>query len=168
VYAAAVRLFIAEERNHARMLGLLLGAAGSGVIESHWSDAIFIRARRLMGLQMELMVLMVAEVVATALYRTLHEGTGDPLTAEVTGRLLADERRHVPFHCRRIRDGLAGLPGPARAAAIWLWRAAVAGAAIVIIGDHGRTLRRLGKGRIRFGLDVLAEATAAAADLGHR
>ncbi|MFI0356042.1 ferritin-like domain-containing protein [Actinomadura sp. 9N407] len=167
-YAAAVRLFIAEEQNHARMLGLLLKAAGAPTIEGHWSDAIFVRARRLMGLQLELMVLMIAEVIAIAYYRTLHEGTADPLTAEVAGRLLADEHRHVPFHCRRIGDGLAALPRPLRAAAIRLWRAAVAAGAVVIITDHGRALRRLGKTRIRFVRDVLAEAATAAARIRER
>ncbi|MBG6089057.1 ferritin-like domain-containing protein [Actinomadura viridis] len=160
-YAAAVRLFIAEEQNHARMLGLLLGAAGAPLLDRHWSDAVFVRARRAMGLRVELLTLMVAEVVALGYYGALHRGTRDPLTAEVAARLVADERRHVPFHCRRLRQGLARFPGPARRVVTGLWRAAVAGAAVVVAADHGRALRRLGTGRRRFVLDVLAEARAA-------
>lgn len=34
----------------------------------HWSDAIFVRLRRLLGLRTELMVLTVAEVVALSYY----------------------------------------------------------------------------------------------------
>ncbi|MFC5754317.1 ferritin-like domain-containing protein [Actinomadura rugatobispora] len=161
-YTAALRLFIAEEQNHARMLERLLAAAGAGTIGTHWSDAIFVWARRAMGLRLELMVLMVAEVIATGFYRALHEGTRDPLTKEVAGRLLADERRHVPFHCRRMRQGLAGVPGPVRAGVLLAWRAAVAGGALVIVADHGRTLRRLGRGRVRFVREVMAEAGTAA------
>ncbi|GAA2400265.1 ferritin-like domain-containing protein [Actinomadura vinacea] len=164
-YAAAVRLFIAEEQNHARMLGRLLDAAGAGTIGAHWSDAIFVRARRAMGLRVELMVLLVAEVIALGFYRALYEGAGDPLAAEVAGRLLADERRHVPFHCRRMRQGLERVPRPLRAAALLAWRAAVAGGALIIVADHGRALRRLGRGRARFVRDVLAEARAAAAEI---
>ncbi|XVQ14481.1 ferritin-like domain-containing protein [Spirillospora sp. CA-255316] len=164
-YAAALRLFVAEEQNHARMLERLLAAAGAGTIATHWSDAVFVRARRTMGLRLELMVLMVAEVVALGFYGALHEGTRDPLTAEVAGRLLADERRHVPFHCRRMRQGLAGVPGPVRAGVVLAWRAAVAGAALVIVADHGRALRRLGRGRAGFVREVMAEARAAAAEM---
>lgn len=39
VYAEAVRLFEAEEHNHARMLALLLAAGGAGTLPGHWSDA---------------------------------------------------------------------------------------------------------------------------------
>jgi hypothetical protein len=45
------------------------------------------------------------------------------------------------------------------------WWAAVAGAAVVIAADHGRTLRRLGRGRGRFVRDVMAGARAAAAEM---
>jgi hypothetical protein len=64
IYAKAVGLFIAEEQNHARLLKLLLEAGGTRTITSHWTDAIFVRLRRTLGLRLELMVLMIAEVVA--------------------------------------------------------------------------------------------------------
>ncbi|MEW2359599.1 ferritin-like domain-containing protein, partial [Spirillospora sp. NPDC029432] len=141
-YAAAVRLFVAEEQNHARMLGLLLEAAGAPTIGAHWSDSVFVLARRAMGLRLELLVLMVAEVVAVAYYQALYEGTADPLTAEVARRLVGDERRHIPFHCRRLREGIGG---PARTAMIAFWRVLVAGGALVVAAGHGRALRRLGR-----------------------
>ncbi|WP_258045252.1 hypothetical protein [Streptomyces sp. SM11] len=37
-YASAVRMFVAEERNHARLLALLLASGGTPVMASHWSD----------------------------------------------------------------------------------------------------------------------------------
>lgn len=63
-YARAVRMFVAEEQNHARMLALLLRSAGAKTLDSHWSDAVFVRLRRALGLRLELMVLLIAEVVA--------------------------------------------------------------------------------------------------------
>lgn len=150
-YAAAVRLFVAEERNHARMLGLLLHAAGAATIDGHWSDAVFIRLRRALGLRFELLVLLVAEVIALRYYRALRDGAEDPLTSEVAARILDDERRHVPFHCERLG---AVTPRPVFGA----WRVLLAGAALVVAVDHGPALRRLAVTRRRFVLDVLAES----------
>ncbi|MFI8344142.1 ferritin-like domain-containing protein [Streptomyces sp. NPDC085639] len=155
VYAEAVRLFVAEEQNHARMLALLLAAGGAGTLSGHWSDAAFVRLRRLLGLRVELLVLMVAEVVALRYYRAVRDGAPDPLTAEVAGRILADEERHVPFHCRRLREGFAGLPDPARRAVAGGWRALLAAATVVVAVDHGPALRHLGVGRRAFVADVI-------------
>ncbi|MEU7725918.1 ferritin-like domain-containing protein [Streptomyces sp. NPDC040724] len=150
VYSEAVRLFIAEEQNHARMLKLLLAAGGAGTLDGHWSDAAFVRVRRLLGLRVELLVLMIAEVVALGYYRALRDGDVDPLVSEVAGRILADEERHVPFHCLRLREGLAGLPRPARRAVTAGWRGLLGCAAALVALDHGPALRTLGVGRGAF------------------
>ncbi|MFG2485579.1 ferritin-like domain-containing protein [Streptomyces virginiae] len=150
VYSQAVRLFIAEEQNHARMLKLLLAAGGAQTLDGHWSDAAFVRVRRLLGLRVELLVLMIAEVVALGYYQALRDGASDPLTTEVAGRILADEERHVPFHCLRLREGLAGLPRPARRAVTAGWRGLLAGAAALVAVDHGPALRALGVDRGAF------------------
>ncbi|MFG2339413.1 ferritin-like domain-containing protein [Streptomyces yangpuensis] len=150
VYSEAVRLFIAEEQNHARMLKLLLEAGGAGTLDGHWSDAAFVRVRRLLGLRVELLVLMIAEVVALGYYRALRDGAADPLAREVAGRILADEERHVPFHCLRLQEGLAGLPRPVRGAVTAGWRGLLAGAAALVAVDHGPALRACGVGRRAF------------------
>jgi hypothetical protein len=155
-YLAAVRLFVAEEQGHARLLRLLLASAGASTIAGHWSDSVFVAIRRRLGLRLELMTLMLAEVVALRYYRALRDGTGDPLLAEVAGRILADEERHVPFHCQRLRAGFAGLPAVARTAVAAGWWLLLIGTVTVVAVDHGRGLRRLGLGRLRFALDVAA------------
>jgi hypothetical protein len=143
-YGTAVRLFVTEEQNHARLLAKLLAAAGAPTIASHWSDAVFVRLRRALGLRLELLVLLVAEVIALTYYRALRDGTGDPLTTDVAGRILADEERHVPFH--RDRLGRIGLG----------WRILLAGTAVVVAIDHGPALRRLGMTRRRFVVETVA------------
>ncbi|MGW7277892.1 ferritin-like domain-containing protein [Streptomyces sp. NPDC054844] len=157
-YARAVRLFVAEEQNHARLLARLLAAGGVPTLPSHWSDTVFVRSRRLLGLRLELLVLMIAEVVALRYYRALRDGTDDTLTSDVAGRILSDERRHVPFHCERLHASLAGLPRPARRPVMTLWRLLLLGAVLVVAADHGRALRRLGTGRRRFVADVMASS----------
>ncbi|WP_051580123.1 ferritin-like domain-containing protein [Pseudonocardia acaciae] len=156
-YAAAVRLFVAEEREHARMLGRLLAAAGTPTITAHWSDVVFVRLRRALGLRLELMVLMVAEVIALRYYRALRDGPEDALTTEVAGRILADEARHVSFHTVRLAAWLADLPRVARPVVAWSWWLLLLGAAVTVAVDHGPALRRLGVARRTFVSEVAAE-----------
>ncbi|MGI5166034.1 ferritin-like domain-containing protein [Spirillospora sp. CA-253888] len=151
-YGVAARLFVAEELNHARMLALLLEAAGAPTIDGHWSDAVFVRLRRALGLRTELAVLLIAEVVALVYYRVLRDGSGDALARDVAARVLDDERRHVPFHRDRI--------GRTPRALAWGWRLAVGAVALVVALDHGGALRALGISRRRFVAEVLAEARA--------
>jgi hypothetical protein len=70
---------------------------------------------------MELLVLMIAEVVALRYYRALRDGTDDSLTADVAGRILSDEQRHVPFHCERLHASLAELPHAMRRPVMARW-----------------------------------------------
>lgn len=154
-YAAAVKMFIAEEQNHARLLARLLGAAGAPLIDSHWSDTVFVRLRRALGLRLELMVLFVAEFVALGYYRACRDGSGDALTSEVAARILDDEERHVRFHSQRLRQEFASLPAAVRAAASWAWLALMAGTVLVVVWDHGAALRQFGVSRWQFAARTL-------------
>lgn len=164
-YLAAVKLFVAEEQNHARMLAELLGAAGVPTIGTHWSDTVFVRLRRALGLRLELMVLLIAEVIALRYYRALRDGTTDPVVTQVASRILADEERHVPFHCHRLRIGFRELGTPARTALFGAWRLLLLGVALTVAADHGPALHRLGVGRREFVADVLAAFESALARL---
>ena len=155
LYLAAVRLFVAEEQNHARLLRNLLAYAGEPTISGHWTDAVFVAVRRAMGLRLELMTLTVAEVVALRYYRALLEGTADAVVAEVAARILADEERHVPFQVDRLREGFGNTPLPARLACAAAWWALMVGATLVVAVDHGAALRRLRVSRRRFVADVI-------------
>ena len=76
-YLRAAELFVAEEQQHAALLLRLLGYLDGQPMRTHWSDAVFVRLRRLMGLRTELMVLTVAEVVALSYYGGLAEAGPD-------------------------------------------------------------------------------------------
>ncbi|HET6297452.1 MAG TPA: ferritin-like domain-containing protein [Kribbella sp.] len=154
-YAAAVRLFVAEEQNHARLLEQLLLNAGASTIDGHWSDKVFVSVRRALGLRLELMTLMVAEVVALRYYEALRDGTEDPVLTEVAARILADEERHVPFHVHRLRGGFAHVPRPARLAAAAGWWILMLGAVGVVAVDHGPALRHLGVRPLQFMADTV-------------
>ncbi|MBQ0979820.1 ferritin-like domain-containing protein [Micromonospora sp. M61] len=153
-YLAAVRLFVAEEQNHARLLKQLLLSTGGDVIDGHWTDRVFVAIRRALGLRLELMTLMVAEVVALRYYRSVRDGTADPLLTDVGARILTDEQRHVPFHTERLREAWDGRSRPVRAALAAGWWALLLGAVVVVAYGHGAALRLLGVGRLRFIADT--------------
>lgn len=157
-YAEAVRLFVAEEQNHARLLALLLSAGGMPTIAGHWSDRVFVRLRRLLGLRMELLTLMIAEVVALRYYRALRDGTDDPLTRDVAARILADEQRHVPFHCERLYVSLTELPRLLRRPVMTAWRLLLLAVSVVVASGHGAALCHLGVKRLRFVADVMGSS----------
>ncbi|WP_461012693.1 hypothetical protein [Streptosporangium sandarakinum] len=131
-----------------------LRGRGAPTIAGHWSDAVFVRLRRVLGLRLELMVLMVAEVIALRYYRAVRDGSGDRLASEVAGRILADERRHVPFHRDRLRESFRPLPAVVRAGVRPAWWTLMLGACAVVVWDHGSALRRFGVPRAVFAADV--------------
>jgi len=155
-YLAAVRLFVAEEQNHARLLRNVLACAGEGTIGGHWTDTVFVAVRRALGLRLELMTLMLAEVVALRYYRALRDGTDNRLLTTISGRILADEERHVPFHVDRLRAGFAHTPALGRRVGAAFWWLLMTGATLVVAADHGRALRTLGVTRRGFTAEVLA------------
>src|SRR6478672_4429129 len=87
----------------------------------HWSDAVFVRLRRLMGLRTELMVLTVAEVVALSYYGGLAADGPDPVVRAVAARIVADEHPHVRFQRDRLRAGFAESRIALRLLALAFW-----------------------------------------------
>jgi hypothetical protein len=163
---AATKLFVAEEQQHAALLLRLLGYLGGTPMSRHWSDAVFVRLRRLMGLRTELMVLTVAEVVALSYYGGLADRGADSVVRAVAARIVADEHPHVRFQQHRLREGFAGSGRVSRLAAFVFWWLTAIGATGVVAVDHGPLLDVIGYRRARFIRDVLTDfATVATAVL---
>ena len=140
-YAAAIALFVQEEQEHARLLARLLQGMDARLLRRHWSDTCFTLLRRLAGLRVELMVLMVAEMIAKRYYRALYEGTDDPVLKTAFAQILRDEFGHVAFHCDYLQRDFAALPAPARTIVQRLWRLVFRAACVVVIYDHRSVLR---------------------------
>lgn len=116
-YLCAAELFMAEEQQYAALLLRLLGYLGGKPMRGHWSDAVFVRLRRLMGLRTELMVLTVAEVVALSYHGGLAIAGPDVVVRAAAARIVADEHPHVRFQIDRLRTGFAA--AHARGCARW-------------------------------------------------
>jgi len=162
-YVRAIGYFVAEEQQHAALLLRLLGYLGGTTMSTHWSDAVFVRMRRLLGLRTELMVLSVAEVVALSYYGGLSTAGPDAVTRAVAARIVDDEQAHVRFQRDRLHAGFAGSSAPLRVLALGLWWLVAVGATVVVAFDHRGVLDAIGYPRIRFIRDVLADFTGLSA-----
>jgi hypothetical protein len=156
-YVRAIGLFVAEEQQHAALLLRLLGYLGGTPMSSHWSDAVFVRLRRVLGLRTELMVLSVAEVVALSYYGGLSAAGPDPVTRAVAARIVDDEQAHVRFQRDRLHTGFADSPAPLRLLALALWWVVAVGATAVVALDHRGVLDAIGYRPTRFVRDVLID-----------
>lgn len=97
-YAKAVKLFIAEENEHARLLSELVSYLRGTLRKKHWSNAVFRQVRTLLGLEFNLQVLLIAELIAEAYYSLLYQHVPDPIVRSVCGKIVRDEVGHIGFH----------------------------------------------------------------------
>jgi hypothetical protein len=145
-----LRLFVDEEREHARLLALLVHRFDGTLIERHWTSALFKLIRRALRFDWEIQVLLSAEIVGSAFYIGLAERSPDPVLHQACRIILRDEARHLEFHrsyfCARY----------ARRAA-WrrrLWSAQFSLVALAVGWaawfDHRACLRAYGIGRRDF------------------
>jgi hypothetical protein len=153
-YDRALRAFIAEEQEHARMLELVLAAIEQPTRDSHWTDRVFVLIRRLKSLRTEVLTLLVAELIAIRYYGALATMSGDPAIAAVCGRIRDDEIRHVDFHAETLPVHLRRFPKPVHLLVRGLWNALVTGASVMVALDHRRALRIGGVGTRQFVVDV--------------
>jgi hypothetical protein len=157
-YTRAIELFVAEEKQHARWLGILRERFGGERLESHWSDSAFVLLRHVGGLRREICVLLTAELIALTYYRVLPNAYEDPLLRATCERILLDERGHVAFHRATLGMEFAGMPAPARTAAVLAWRAFVTSTVRVVAWDHREVLALAGVSRGEFERDVRLRA----------
>lgn len=143
-YVAAINLFVAEEQEHARLLARVVRGLGGELLDHHWSDACFILLRHLSGLHLELMVLLVAEMIAKRYYRALSEGTKDVVLKTVFDQILRDEFGHVAFHSDFLHRAFARLPLPTRRLLRGLWWILFRAVCLVVMYDHRGVLRATG------------------------
>ncbi|MEM7340402.1 MAG: ferritin-like domain-containing protein [Actinomycetota bacterium] len=150
----ALRAFVVEEQEHARLLGLILDAMGTPRLTAHWTDHVFVLIRRIKSLRTEVLTLLVAEVIALRYYSALRDGLPPSDLTEVCGRIHADELRHVEFHAATLPRHLRRFPPGIRHVVRLAWNALVTATSVLIAVDHGPALAAAGMGRRRFVRDV--------------
>ena len=161
-YASTIELFIREEQNHALILARLLRGMDGKLLKWHWSDASFVFLRRLLGLRLELLVLLAAEMIAKRYYRALYEGTGDPVLRAAFAQIGHDELGHIAFHCDYLQSAFTALPQLIRLSVWWLWCAFFTMVCLVVTHDHRGVLEATGVSTRQFRRDcsVIFDETA--------
>jgi len=102
-YVAALRLFIAEEQRHARVLARFLAINGIPLVRATFSDRVFRLLRHLLGtLEISVAVLITAEIIAQVYYAALRTATGSLLLRRLCDQILRDEASHVEFQAEQL------------------------------------------------------------------
>ena len=136
-----VDLWFDEEKEHSRLLGDMVERLEATPIESHWSFSLFCFFRKWLGVDFELQILTVTELVSTSYYTLLRKYTKDPALLGVCRLILRDEAGHLRFQNDRLACR-------GRSASDWFWAAQfrlsalIAGTVLWI--SHGRCIRGMG------------------------
>jgi hypothetical protein len=141
-YRAALKLFVAEEGRHGRILGLMVRGLGGRLKARNWTERLFVCGRRLLGLRLKLVVLLVAEVIGGAFYGLLASRLPEGGLRRGLEEICEDEQHHLDFHGAFFARQGWGVPMRAAWQAVW-WSLALAAMGVVLV-DHRRTLRTLG------------------------
>ena len=140
-YGAALKLFVKEEHRHAKILARMVLELKGRLITHTWSEQLFHHARRLMGIRLKLLVLLVAEVIGIAFYGAIAARLPMGGMKLSLAEICRDEEYHLRFHAAFFRSQLHGLPHRLAFAAVWHVMAIAA--AVVVLWDHRRMLRAL-------------------------
>lgn len=139
-----IDLWFSEEREHSR---LLLGAVKrlrGTVVHETFAFRAFCAVRRLLGVQFEMLVLLLVEIVSTAYYRLIRRHCGDGPIDDMCRLIIRDEVGHIAFH--RARLGARHPAGPSSAWRLSFHALGHACAAFLWLG-HGKTFRTIGATR---------------------
>lgn len=150
VYSEAIRLFIVEEQRHARDLGRFMDLNDIPRVREAWPDTAFRFLRRAAGLELSIVVLVTAEVIAQVYYVALRDATFSSVLRTLCERILRDEEEHVRFQSER----LALLARNRSKMGLWFRRVAQRGlmlaTLLVVWSMHRRAYRAGGYSFLRF------------------
>ncbi len=95
-------LFIKEEQFHAGLLASFMRPNSIPFLKKQWSDNVFRMLRQGSGLEREVTVLVVAELIALSYYKALAAATPSPALKEICRIILNDEEAHVAYQATLI------------------------------------------------------------------
>ena len=143
-FESVLGLFIKEEQRHSRLLSRFMRRERIPELTSHWLDGVFRRIRVLAGLELELRVLVTAEIIAVPYYRALGAATQSHLLRSISDTILADEAAHLRFQ-KSMLARLAAPRRPALRCLVWqLHRLFLAGTCCVVWIEHRAVFKAAG------------------------
>jgi len=143
-YAAAMALFVEEEHRHANILAMCVRLLGGKLIRDNWTARLFVFGRRLIGLRLKVVVLLVAEVVGICYYHLLAVELPEGRLKKQLLEIVEDERSHLYFHCDFLRSQTRNIWQ--KRVFVLVWRLVMVAAALVVAIDHRKAIRDLNIG----------------------
>jgi len=145
-YVAALRLFIAEEQRHARVLARFLAINGIPLVRATFPDRVFRLLRHLLGtLEISVAVLITAEIIAQVYYAALRNATGSVLLRRLCDQILRDEASHVEFQAEQLAKLRARRGRVFYGVTLAAQRALLFGTCLVVWVVHGSVFRAGGQ-----------------------
>lgn len=96
-YMNALKLFIHEEHRHALYLQKFMQKNNIPKQSKHWVDSVFRWLRHKGNLEVSILVLLTAELIAAVYYKALAKATNSALLNQICKRILNDEDLHIRF-----------------------------------------------------------------------
>jgi len=145
-----IDLWFKEEREHSRLLGMMLKRLGGAEIKSHWSFELFCGLRKFLGVRFELHALLGTEIVSHVYYKMLRKHGADPALRDMCQLIIRDEAGHIAFHRDRLAsENLRHAKTTGRLwAGLFLLRAVMAGTVLWV--NHRGALIALGANDAEF------------------
>lgn len=103
-YTLAIKGLIKEEQNHAQALGQFMEQEKIPLLETHWLDHLFKKLIRTPSLQLTIMVLLTAELVAKHFYAALYKATNSKTLKSICNQILVDEAMHINFQIEALQE----------------------------------------------------------------
>ena len=140
-YALAVDFFVREENKHARLLAEAVAYLQGSLVQTHWTETVFILLRRSFTLALEVQILACAEIIGLIFYRFLKEKSKDSSIRAMCDIFLIEEREHLHFDADALSWMMHG-------SSSWIFsffaRFLFTGALVAAWIDHGSCLRSFG------------------------
>src|SRR5205823_5531735 len=145
-YVEAMSLFIKEEQRHAADLGRFLRMHDIPLLQKTFTDTVFRKLRRPVGLEGSICILVTAEIIAKVYYAALREATASRLLRRLCDQILRDEVEHVRFQSQRVAILRRGGSIATIAIRTALQRFLFFGTCLVVWIGHRKTYKRGGFG----------------------
>lgn len=137
-YRECLKLFVKEEGKHAKVLAVMVRSLGGKLLKHNWTESIFIFGRRILGIRLKLLVLLVAEVVGVTFYKLFVKELPLSGMRATLIEIIKDEESHIRFHSDffiiRIKSTLHKMLFRL------VWRIVTLLAFLVVLLDHRKSL----------------------------
>jgi hypothetical protein len=140
-FVKSLELFIQEEQRHSSLLRDFLEHEHIPLLGGDAVDHVFRRLRKLAGLEVCVMVLVTAEVLAIPFYSALRGATNSRALKAICARILRDEAAHQKYQALTLGMIRRRLSRPGRAMRHVTHSALFKAAALVLWVQHRRVFR---------------------------